>query len=182
MKSWRWFLPLLAFAALGLLLATGLRAGRDPRLVPSPLIGKPSPAFSLPDLREGRPVVTRESLAGKPYLLNVWASWCVACRDDHPVLMRYSRQPNALPIIGLNWKDERADAVRWLARFGDPYAAIPVDFEGGTAIDFGVYGAPETFLVDAQGVIRYKHVGPLTDAIIREEIESRVATSAKATQ
>ena len=180
MKALNFFLPLLAFAALGLLLATGLRAGRDPRLVPSPLIDKPAPAFSLPDLVEGRPRVTADALRGKPYLLNVWASWCVACRDDHPVLMRYSRKPGALPIVGLNWKDDAGDAQRWLRQFGDPYAQIAYDFEGRTAIDFGVYGAPETFLVDAEGVIRFKHVGPLTDAIIAKEIEGRVAPAAQA--
>lgn len=175
MKAWKFFLPLLGFAALGLLLATGLRAGRDPRLVPSPLIDKPAPAFSLPDLVESRPRVTSDALRGKPYLLNVWASWCVACRDDHPVLMRYSRKPGALPIVGLNWKDDSGDARRWLLQFGDPYAQIAYDFEGRTAIDFGVYGAPETFLVDRDGVIRFKHVGPLTDEIIARDIEPRAA-------
>lgn len=178
MKSWRFFVPLLAVAALGMLLATGLREGHDPRYVPSPLVGKPAPDFVLHDLIEGRPDVSKQSLLGKPYLLNVWGSWCVACQEEHPVLVRYQRKAGALPIVGLNWKDEKTDALRWLRQLGDPYAAIAYDFPGRTAIDFGVYGAPETFLVDAQGMIRHKHVGPLSAKIIAEEFESKVAAPA----
>jgi len=168
------FVPIAVFAALAILLFIGL--GLDPKIVPSPLIDKPAPAFELPELRTTGAVVRSADLKGKPYLLNVWGSWCVACRDEHPVLMAFARE-NDLPLIGLNWKDDPDTAQRWLRQFGDPYDAIAVDSEGDTAIDLGVYGAPETFLVDAEGVIRYKKIGPLSMDDIRTEILPRIGAT-----
>lgn len=168
------FLPIAVFVALAVLLFIGL--GLDPKIVPSPLIDKPAPAFELPELRTAGATVRSADLKGRPYLLNVWGSWCVACRDEHPVLMAFARE-NDLPLIGLNWKDDPETALRWLQRFGDPYDAIAVDAEGDTAIDLGVYGAPETFLVDADGVIRYKKIGPLSMDDIRTEILPRIGAT-----
>src|SRR5688572_7575113 len=149
----RFILPFVIFAGLAVLLSSGL--GKDTRLVPSPLIDKPAPAYDLPSLRDTNARIRSSDFAGKPYVLNVWGSWCVECRNEHAVLTAFA-QRELVPVVGLNWKDEHADATRWLAQFGDPYDAIPVDAIGRTAIDYGVYGAPETFLVDAQGIIRYK--------------------------
>jgi cytochrome c biogenesis protein CcmG/thiol:disulfide interchange protein DsbE len=168
----RYLVPLLLFLGLGLLLYSGL--GKDTRYVPSPLIGKPAAAYVLPELRDPNRTVDAKQFAGTPYLLNVWGSWCVACQEEHPVLMAYAKTKK-IPLVGLNWKDDRETALRWLAALGDPYDAIPVDAEGDVAIDYGVYGAPETFLIDASGVIRFKQVGPLTPDIIANEIEPRLA-------
>ena len=181
MKFLRFALPLAIFAAIGILLFSGL--GKDTRLVPSPLIGKQTPAFDLPDLHDASRRVTAEELRGQVYLLNVWGSWCVACRIEHPVLTEFAKT-GVVPVIGLDWKDDPAEGKRWLQQFGDPFDRIAVDQIGRTAIDFGVYGAPETFLVDAAGIIRYKHVGPLTRDVIEKElaplIESlKVASSKK---
>ena len=164
-------LPLLVFFALGLLLYAGVRhnAGRDPQALPSPLLGKPAPAFDLPLLLEPERRLRSEALRGQPYLLNVWASWCFACRDEHPTLLALARDPR-VRLIGYNYKDERADALRWLQQFGDPYELIVADDAGRVAIDYGVYGAPETFLIDAAGVVRYKHVGPLSMELFEREI------------
>ena len=176
MKSLRFLLPLVVFALLGGLLWSGL--GKDTRLVPSPLIGKPAPDFDLPELRDARQRVSRAALLGQPYLLNVWGSWCFACTEEHPVLVQLAAR-KLLPIVGLNWKDDPDDAARWLARFGDPYAHIAADREGRTAIDFGVYGAPESFLVDAKGTIRWKHVGPITPEVIEEELVPMLAEATR---
>ena len=164
-----WFLiPLTAFLALATVLAIGLRL--DPREVPSPLIGKPAPAFALARLDDPARTISRDELRGRMWLLNVWASWCVACREEHPLLMEFAKK-RALPIYGLNYKDKRSDASAWLARFGNPYDASLFDEEGRVGIDFGVYGVPETFLIDAEGVIRVKHIGPLTAQVIATKIE-----------
>ncbi len=168
----RFVIPLILFLGLAALLYAGL--GRDTRTVPSPLIDKPAAAFVLPELRDANIRVDSKQFAGKPWLLNVWGSWCVACQEEHPVLMAYANN-NKIPIVGLNWKDEPDTALRWLKQLGDPYDAIAVDADGDTAIDFGVYGAPETFLVDGNGVIRFKQIGPLTADIIASEIEPRLA-------
>ena len=168
----RFALPLILFVALAGLLYAGL--GRDTKRVPSPLIDKPAASFVLPELRTPGTTIDSRQLAGKPYLLNVWGSWCVACQQEHPVLMDYVRSKK-IPLVGLNWKDDPETAVRWLAALGDPYDAIPVDADGKVAIDFGVYGAPETFLIDGNGVIRFKQIGPLTPEIIASEIEPRLA-------
>jgi cytochrome c biogenesis protein CcmG/thiol:disulfide interchange protein DsbE len=137
--------------------------------VPSPLIGKPVPAFTVPVLTDPDRTLSSAELRGKVYLLNVWGSWCVSCRDEHPVLVEFAKR-GAIPLYGLNWKDERKNALAWLARFGDPYVVSGVDRDGKVAIDFGVYGAPETYLVDRSGIIRFKQTGPLTPQILEEKI------------
>jgi cytochrome c biogenesis protein CcmG/thiol:disulfide interchange protein DsbE len=168
MKRW---LPLLVFLAIGVLLAVGVvLSGRDNReALPSPLINKPAPEFALPVLHEPDRIVTARELRGQPYLLNVWGSWCPECQTEHPVITRFA-ETKRVRVIGYNWKDEREDALAWLEKFNNPYWLVLVDQEGRTAIDFGVYGAPETFLVDGKGVIRWKHVGAMTDAIVRDEL------------
>jgi cytochrome c biogenesis protein CcmG/thiol:disulfide interchange protein DsbE len=133
------------------------------------LIGKAVPQFSVPVLGDDARSLSTAELRGKVYLLNVWGSWCVSCRDEHPVLVALARK-GSIPLYGLNWKDKREDAIAWLARFGDPYVASGVDRDGKVAIDFGVYGAPETYLIDREGIIRYKHTGPLTWPILEEKI------------
>ncbi len=164
----RFLLPLVVLAGLVALLAVGLRL--DPAHVPSPLIGQPLPDFET-GLVQGEGQLDTQTLSARgPLLLNVWASWCAACRDEHPLLMELAPH---LPIYGLNWKDERASARGWLGRFGDPYRASLHDPAGRIGIDLGVYGVPETFLIDAGGVIRYKHVGPLTGAVLEQEILPR---------
>lgn len=168
MKKWQFLAPLGIFVVLLGFLAVGLNL--DPREVPSPLIGKPAPAFALPRLDDPAQAVRREDLLGKVWMLNVWASWCVACREEHPVLVEYSRQ-RAVPIYGLNYKDTRPAAMAWLARLGNPYDASLSDTDGRVGIDFGVYGVPETFIIDKQGVIRMKHIGPVTPKVLRDEIE-----------
>ncbi|MFC7301144.1 DsbE family thiol:disulfide interchange protein [Cognatiluteimonas weifangensis] len=169
-RAGRW-LPLAAFAALVLLLGAGVWLSRKPNreALPSPLIGKPAPAFALPLLHEPGRLVTRDELKGAPFVLNVWGSWCASCREEHPVLTRFA-ESKRVRVIGYNWKDEPADAKRWLERFGNPFWMVLTDYEGRYAIDWGIYGAPETYLVDAAGIIRWKHVGPLTDATVRDEL------------
>lgn len=163
------FIPLIVLVLLGATLSWGLREGHDPRHVPSPLIDKPAPDFSLPALNDPERVVSKSDLLGEPYVLNVWGSWCPGCRVEHPLITQIA-ESGILPVYGLNWKDETSNANRWLARFGDPYVVNLVDHDGGTAIDFGVYGAPETFVIDAKGIVRFKHVGPVTPNVIREQI------------
>jgi cytochrome c biogenesis protein CcmG/thiol:disulfide interchange protein DsbE len=169
-KLGRW-LPLAVFAALAVLLGAGVWLSRKPNreALPSPLIGKPAPRFSLPVLHEPGRLTTLDELKGAPFVLNVWGSWCVSCRIEHPVLTRFA-ESKRVRVVGYNWKDERADALRWLDRYGNPFWMVLVDYEGRYAIDWGIYGAPETYLVDAAGIIRWKHVGPLDDAIIRDEL------------
>jgi len=157
----RYLLPLGIFVALVALLFVGLRL--DPREVPSPLIDKPAPAFSLPQLHDPNKTLSREDLLGKVYLLNVWASWCVSCRDEQPVLMQFA-QTQQVDIYGFNYKDQRAEALRWLEMFGNPYVASVSDTDGRVGIDWGVYGVPETFVIDREGIIRYKHIGPVSQA------------------
>jgi len=157
----RFLIPLGIFGALVALLYAGLYL--NPREVPSPLIDKPAPAFSLPQLHDTGKTLSRQDLLGKVYLLNVWASWCVSCRDEQPVLMQLA-QTKQVEMYGLNYKDQRADALRWLEIFGNPYVASVSDMDGRVGIDWGVYGVPETFVIDRGGVIRYKHIGPVTPA------------------
>lgn len=153
----------LAFIALAAVLFWGLF--RDPREVPSPLIGKPAPAFALPQLANPANSFSPEQMKGKVWMLNVWASWCPPCKEEHPVLVDLAKK-NVVPIVGLNYKDKRGAALEVLRSTGDPYAFVAFDEQGKTALDWGVYGAPETFLIDAQGIIRAKHVGPVTPQII----------------
>ncbi|MCB1746360.1 MAG: DsbE family thiol:disulfide interchange protein [Gammaproteobacteria bacterium] len=163
----RYALPIGLFVVVVIFLAIGLE--RDPRYVPSPLIGKPLPAFELPVLDAGAPPLGRAQLAGRVFLLNVWASWCVSCREEHPVLNALAAR-GEVPVIGLNYKDERAAAQRWLEQRGDPYETSLFDHDGKLGLDLGVYGVPETFLVDGTGIIRYKHVGPLTEAVLERDV------------
>lgn len=173
MKSLKFLIPLALFGVLALFLGKGLQL--NPKEVPSPLIGKPAPEFNLPKLHEPDAQLSKKDLLGQVYMLNVWASWCVACREEHPLLVEYSRK-QVVPIYGLNYKDERNDGIKWLARLGNPYIASLYDLDGKLGIDFGVYGVPETFVIDRQGVIRFKHIGPVTPDVLRNQIEPLVKT------
>ena len=161
------FLPLIIFVVMLGFLAVGL--GLNPREVPSPLINKPAPTFTLPTLASPDKTFSPQDLRGKVWLLNVWASWCVACRIEHPVLVELAKT-GVVPIYGLNYKDKRDDAIRWLGNFGNPYQQSLSDTEGLVGIDFGVYGVPETFVIDKAGVIRLKHIGPVTPEALQNTI------------
>jgi cytochrome c biogenesis protein CcmG/thiol:disulfide interchange protein DsbE len=169
-------LPFVGFVLVIALLGFGIYWSQhhDPREVPSPLIGKPAPEFSLPLLDDPSKKLGSAELAGEPYLLNVFASWCFACRDEHPILMSEGKRLG-IKLVGFDYKDDPADAKRWIAQYGNPYDVILADFPGDVAIDFGVTGAPETFLVDAKGVIRYKYISPITPEIIATELLPRIA-------
>ena len=161
----------VGFFALVILLAVGLK--RDPRVVPSPLIDKPAPAFELPRLGSAERFSPKD-MQGKGWLLNVWASWCVTCRDEHPVLVDFARTKR-VPLVGLNYKDQGDDALKWLARYGDPYQFSVVDADGRIGIDYGVYGVPETYLIDRGGVIRFKQIGPVTPDLLKGKILPMIA-------
>ena len=163
----RFAIPVAVFVALLLLLGIGLKL--DPREVPSPLIGKPAPHFELPELREAAKTFSERDMRGKVWVLNVWASWCVSCREEHPVLLDLAAS-GAVPIYGLNYKDKREDGLAWLKGMGDPYRVSIFDFDGRVGIDYGVYGVPETYVIDKIGVIRYKRIGPLTPEIVKEKV------------
>jgi len=168
----RYLLPLGIFVLLIFLLGIGLSL--NPREVPSPLIGKPAPAFQLPQLHDPAKTFSPKELQGKVWVLNVWASWCVACRDEHPVLTALARSGIA-PVYGLNYKDKRGEAIGWLRRYGDPYQASLFDADGRVGIDYGVYGVPETYVIDKQGVIRYKRIGPVTPDIVQSKVAPLIA-------
>ncbi len=171
----RFLIPLALFLVLAVFLGIGLN--RDPHEVPSPLVGKPAPMFSLPRLDAdpqapaGTPNASfgPKDMAGKVWLLNVWASWCVSCRQEHPVLVDFAKA-NIAPLIGLDYKDQRADAKGWLAKFGDPYTLSVVDADGRVGIDYGVYGVPETYVIDKAGTIRFKQIGPVTPEVLQKKI------------
>lgn len=163
----KYLLPLAGFLILVGFFAVGLKL--NPREVPSPLIGKPAPMFRLPVLNEAGKTFSPEDMKGQVWLLNVWASWCGACREEHPLLMEMSRS-GALPLIGLDYKDTDADAAAVLAQSGNPYQVVATDAEGRVGIDYGVYGVPETYVIDKAGVIRYKQIGPISEEILREKI------------
>ena len=165
MKRVLW--PLAIFLVLVGFLAVGLKL--DPREVPSPLVGKPAPAFDLPLLHQPDKRFVPADMRGKVWLLNVWASWCVSCREEHPLLVELSRK-GVLPILGLNYKDRGDEAQRWLKQFGNPYQLSVVDADGRTGIDYGVYGVPETYLIGPDGVIRFKQIGPITPAVLEQKI------------
>ncbi len=171
----RLYLPLAIFLVLVGLFGFGLwwNGSHNPTFVPSPLIGKPAPDWRLPLLYHPQRTLDKAQMLGRPYVLNVFASWCFACGDEHPVLMAYGRDLG-VPLIGYDYKDKRSDALAWLARHGDPYTQVVADESGRTAINFGVYGAPETYLIDAQGIILWKHIGPLTPRVIREKLVPRL--------
>jgi len=171
----RFLIPLGLFLVLAVFLAIGLN--RDPHEVPSPLVGKPAPMFSLPrlDADPQAPAGAQnasfgpQDMAGKVWLLNVWASWCVSCRQEHPVLVEFAKS-NIAPLIGLDYKDQRADAKGWLAQFGNPYTLSVVDADGRVGIDYGVYGVPETYVIDKAGTIRFKQIGPVTNEVLQAKI------------
>lgn len=172
----RW-LPLAVFGLIAALLAAGVWLSRNPDrdALPSPLIGKPAPDFSLPVLHSPDYMVTAQDLRGQPYVLNVWGSWCPGCRVEHPVMTRIA-ETRRIRVIGYNWKDEHADAMRWLEQFGNPYWLVLVDYDGRKAIDWGIYGAPETFLVDGEGMVRWKHVGPIDDGVVQSSLKPALAS------
>lgn len=163
---WRYVIPVAVLAVLAAFFARGLQL--EPSYIPSPLVGKPAPEFTLPALENPERTVSSEDLEGRMSLLNVWATWCPGCRDEHAFLMELS-QSSGVPIYGLNWEDERDKALDWLERLGNPYVASGFDEDGQVAVEWGVYGAPETFLVDRDGTVLHKHVGPLTASIWRED-------------
>lgn len=168
----RYLVPLLLFVLLAGLLYRGLSL--DPKIVPSPLIGKPMPSFTLTRLDDPGATISDADLRGKISVLNVWATWCTSCRAEHEVLLEFARA-SKVAIYGLNYKDNRADAQRWLRQLGNPYIANAFDADGRTGIDWGVYGAPETFIMDRDGIIRHKHIGPLTSQVLATEILPLIA-------
>ena len=171
MKYLKFLIPMGILLVLVLFLGAGLKL--DPKEVPSPLIGKPAPAFALARLDDPAQTIRRDDLLGQVWMLNVWASWCVACREEHPLLVEFAKS-KMLPIYGLNYKDKPAAGQKWLADFGNPYTASLSDLDGRVGIDFGVYGVPETFIIDRQGVVRFKQIGPVTPEVIRTKIEPLV--------
>lgn len=173
-------LPVILFLALALLLAVGLKIADHKTELPSPLIGKPMPVFDLPLLGQEDVRMSSADLLGEPFLLNVWASWCVTCRVEHPVIERLAAS-GRIRVIGLNYRDKAEDALAWLEYFGNPYALNLADITGRTAIDFGVYAAPESFMVDAQGIIVFKQIGAMTPQIIRDEIIPRLKKTQETT-
>ena len=163
----KYLIPLAVFAALLVFLFVGLSL--NPREIPSPFIGKPAPGFELAELHAPDKRFARKDMDGKVWVLNVWASWCVACREEHPVLVEFAKQ-KTIPLVGLNYKDKPEDAKAWLKQFGDPYTLSVSDLDGRVGIDYGVYGVPETFLIDKQGVIRMKQIGPVTPQVLEKKI------------
>jgi len=163
----RYLTPLAVFGVLVVFLCIGLY--RDPHEVPSPLINKAAPTFRLPQLKEQSKTFSADEMRGKVWLLNVWASWCVSCREEHPLLIEYAKS-GAVPIYGLNWKDKREDALAWLDELGDPYVLSAADLDGRVAIDYGVYGAPETYVIDQSGTIRFKQIGAVTEDVWSQKI------------
>ena len=175
----RFALPLALFALLVVVLAISIRHSPDKGIIISPLVGRAAPGFALPSLTDAQHKVSSADLKGRWYLLNVWGTWCVECRAEHAMLVEVGHS-GVIPIIGLDWKDEDDHALEWLAQLGNPYQAIGVDHDGRTAIDWGVYGAPETFLVNPQGVVVYKLVGPLTRESWTQDFLPRLARPASA--
>ena len=166
MNRLKLFIPLMLFVVLAVFLGLGL--GKDPSYLPSALIDKPVPEFTLPDLYDAEHMISDKELRGEPYLINIWATWCPSCRVEHPFLNKLSEQ--GVKIVGLNYKDERGPALEWLKNFSDPYQVSIADKSGRLGLDLGVYGAPETFVVDAQGIIRYKHVGVVDERVWRSKL------------
>jgi cytochrome c biogenesis protein CcmG/thiol:disulfide interchange protein DsbE len=163
----RYLLPLAAFIILVAFLLVGLNL--NPRKVPSPLIGKPAPVFKLQQLHEPEKILESKDNLGKVWLLNVWASWCASCRDEHPLLVQLAKA-DVVPIYGLNYKDKRDLAIQWLDQLGDPYTKSVMDTEGRVGIEYGVYGVPETYVIDKSGVIQYKQIGPVTVDVLEKTI------------
>jgi cytochrome c biogenesis protein CcmG, thiol:disulfide interchange protein DsbE len=168
---WRYLLPAFLFALLVGVFVIGLQ--KDPTFVPSPLLNKPAPEFSLPLLDEPARTLSRQDLIGHYSLVNVWGTWCSGCRQEHELLVTLA-QESGVPIFGINWKDDPALARAWLSKLGNPYAAVGLDQDGRVAIDWGVYGAPETFLVGPDGTVLYKHIAPMTMDVWREQFVPRM--------
>ena len=175
----RYLAPLVVFAIMIPVFMVGLK--RDPTMLPSPFLDKPAPQFELPKLKDLSQTVGSKDYAGQIALVNVWATWCVGCRQEHDFLVRLS-QENPLPIYGLNWRDRRIDGLAWLEKLGDPYVASGYDADGRAGIDWGVYGAPETFLIGQNGLVLYKHLGPLDRVIWEREFLPRIAADGGAVQ
>lgn len=173
---WRYLLIIAVFVGLIVVFSVGLT--RDPGELPSPFIGQPAPAFDLPALDDPERRVNNDTLAGSFSLVNVWATWCVGCRQEHAFLMALAESAQ-IPIYGINWRDSRNDALRWLEQYGDPYILTGYDADGRVGIDWGVYGAPETFLVDAEGKVLHKHLGPLDEAVWSRDFEPFLAGAAQ---
>ncbi len=163
----RFLLPLVIFLIVVGFLGVGLNL--DPREVPSPLVGKPAPAFNLPRLDNPEKKISNKDMLGQVWLFNVWASWCGACRDEHPVLVALSKS-GVVPVYGMDYKDTKADAQQWLEQGGNPYVVSAMDADGRVGIDYGVYGVPETYVIDKAGVIAYKQIGPITEEALRDKI------------
>ncbi len=170
----RFTLPAALFVLLVIVLAIGIKHSPDKGAIKSPLLGGPAPQFSLPNLTDPARTVSSAGLKGRWYLFNVWGTWCGECRAEHEMLLQV-RRAAVVPLIGLDWKDDDAQALSWLAQLGNPYEVVAVDRTGRTAIDWGVYGAPETFLVNPQGIVVFKHVGALTPDVWTRDILPRVA-------
>ena len=173
---WKFLLPFAAFVALVVLFAFGLNPKRDIHALPSPLIGKPAPAFALTDVVDPNRIVSTDALKGQVWVLNVWGTWCYACRQEHEALLAIARQ-HAVPVIGLDYMDDREKAKQWLEQLGNPYNAVAFDADGRTAIDWGVYGAPETYLVDAKGKIIFKFISPMTPEVWEKDFLPRIAAA-----
>jgi cytochrome c biogenesis protein CcmG, thiol:disulfide interchange protein DsbE len=167
----RFIIPIGLFATLAVFLFIGL--SRDKETLPSPLIGKPAPQFELPRVEDPSQKISSREFAGRPYVVNIWGSWCFACRDEHPVLMELARR-GEVPLVGLNWRDELPLAQQWLKQFGNPYVATAFDPKGDVGIDYGAYCAPETYLVDARGIIVFKYVSPVTIEVWEREFLPRI--------
>ncbi len=169
MRRLAYALPLALFAAVAAWFATPILRGTDPSVLPSALVGGPAPAVALPPLLDSKPGIDAAGLAGGPLLVNFFASWCVPCRAEHPLLMRLAAA-GTVPLLGVSYKDAPADAIGWLAELGDPFARIGRDDDGRAAIEWGVYGVPETFVVDRAGRVRHRHAGPMTRRVLEEDI------------
>lgn len=172
----RFLIPVVAFALLVVVLAIGIKHSPEKGIIPSPLIGKPAPQFSLPNLEDPTHTVSSAALRGRWYLLNVWGSWCGTCREEHPMLLEV-RRSGRVRLIGLDWKDDDSQARGYLQQLGDPYEFVAADRDGRTAIDWGVYAAPESFLVNPAGIVVYKCMGELTPEIWEKEILPRLAAA-----
>ncbi len=167
----RYLAPLILVAIMIPVFIIGLN--RDPTKVPSPFLNKPAPQFELPRLKDPSRTVGSADYAGQMALVNVWATWCVGCRQEHDYLLKLAREAD-IPIYGLNWRDRRDDALTWLRELGDPYVASGFDEDGRVGIDWGVYRAPETFLIRADGIVLYKHLGPLSEAVWQKDFEPKI--------
>lgn len=170
----RYVAPLVVFVLLVLVFIKGLDPERDLNALPSPFLGNPAPQFDLPTLKDPAVRIASKDIDGELALVNVWATWCVGCRQEHDFLMQLSRQ-NILPIYGINWRDRREEALQWLVQLGDPYVASGFDGDGRVGIDWGVYGAPETFLIGKDGIVLHKHLGPLNQFIWEQDFVPLIA-------